>query len=163
MLLSGDTSENIICIVIGDKSEITNLVMWLRIALLGQRDRSLHMRLLPSKIRRVVVNFVSRNIDIILSKIRVIIISCLGKFKQFKTKIFSIIANLVKKEHVTNIVLTSDFDQVMKGFSSLLRKMTGLNILIDDEYPAVELADILANTHRRNRKLMREVTVYVLR
>jgi len=51
----------------------------------------------------------------------------------------------------------------MKGFSSLLRKMTGLNILIDDEYPAVELADILANTYRRNRKLMREVTVYVLR
>ena len=163
MLLSGDTSENIICIVIGDESEITNLVMWLRITLLGQRDRSLHMRFLPSKIRRVVVNFVSRNIDVILSKIRMIIISCLGKFKRFKMKILSIMTNLVKKEHITNLVLASDFDQVMKGFSSLLRKITELNILINNKHPAIELADILANTYRRNRKLMRKLTVYVLR
>jgi len=71
--------------------------------------------------------------------------------------------NLVKKEHITNIVLASDFDQVMKGFSSLLRKITELNILINNKHPAIELADILANTYRRNRKLMRKLTVYVLR
>jgi len=114
---------------------------------------------LSSKRRKYLAGKVSMNIEnICRHMVHVEIIIALRQFKLHSGKIVNTIISLRNKYRVDRIILGSDFLYYMKNG---LKKI-GPHI-IDDKAIEVQVADVLANTYRRHRKISGDYKIRFLR
>ena len=132
------------------ESEIFKVIHRILCAYLGfSGDCYLHFHALSSRRRRQLAQKVAENTDRICRYIKHIeIIIVRGRFKEHSNKIAKIIISLREKFGVDRIVLGSDFLYYMRNSLNRVEPY-----IIDDRSVEVQVADILANTYRRRRRI----------
>lgn len=150
LVLSSDTSADVFIILIGEHRAFMDVHDALCRVVYNQSKCFLHLKELPSKVRKFLSIYVARNAERILNKfIDVEIFVVKGKYKQHSIPILRVFNSKIEKYKVDEVIIASDFKKLIRNFH--LKLKASKHIVIDDKLIPVQIADVLAYSYRRTR------------